>query len=511
MKRWISNHRVLLTACVAVLLGAAILAGALYLFGAGRMRRTSALDRPEPAVSDGNAVVSGGNAAAAEPTPEDTLNNIAAWRAHRLTDVVPMFGGYGDSGRGVWQKREDVDAALAEQAIAAFVGCVSGPNSVFNGAWKAGELGAVFYADGTGFRDDIWRIQSRENDIVGVLRAEDLSPLILDRAVVPSYELHESIQAAKVENRPEGASDGGEIITSNYDVQPLAKRIAGALGTEVQSVELSGLEHRTFQPDGVTTKLDILIVLADGRQALALMYGDRNETLEAVAVYPDQACMMEHVYWRVDLSMPGEGNVVLVSPRDFVKGEPGGDDLPEQDAIDFYYRFLKAANSPEALNGIGDGDVTEPNLTFYVDRSGTRENYWHVEGREAIFNLTSRSGFVMDLICSEDRVGHGLGLMEIPYERMGGPEYEAATKALLEGMFGPGSVKEVLLNAVYDGHYCTVAGVMEAGPLYECMYKDGLLQQIWYFYSLEGWSGMSGWEADTVYVNLETGETFHME
>ena len=158
----------------------------------------------------------------------------------------------------------------------------------------------------------------------------------------------------------------------------------------------------------------------------------------------------------------------------------------------------------------------EPNLTFYEDHSGVRENYWHVEGsvdgKSLVFNVAAKSGHMFELY-SDSALGHDMGLTEIPYERMGEEEYDNATRKLFEALFGEGSVVEVQYNAISDSHYCNMGVVMSDGTSYDLEYEDGLITECMFVAVAENdrpWSSPN-WAADWLYVNMETGETFNRE
>jgi hypothetical protein len=89
---------------------------------------------------------------------------------------------------------------------------------------------------------------------------------------------------------------------------------------------------------------------------------------------------------------------------------------------------------------------------------------------------------------------------------MGGQDYIDATRALFTALFGEGSVKDVMVNAVYDYHYCTVDPVMADGTAYEIMFQDGLIVEATFFSSQEksGFGTDPNWAADWIYKNNET-------
>jgi len=241
---------------------------------------------------------------------------------------------------------------------------------------------------------------------------------------------------------------------------------------------------------------------------MATIYADENLTPIAVGIYPDADCVFEDVFWRADLCYT-ENMTARLNPQDFRKGEPGADDMPVEEAYEFYYAFVKAAGN---VYGRTDEEIKEPNSTFYVDYSGARENYWHIEGDYATFDLTSQTRHMLNMEANQ-KLGSDMELMQISYDDMGGQEYLDATKALFTALYGADSVTDVMVNAVYDEHYCTVDVAMSDETGYEIMYKDGLIENATFLASLDkwGWGTDPNWKADWIYVNTETGETFHMD
>ena len=92
---------------------------------------------------------------------------------------------------------------------------------------------------------------------------------------------------------------------------------------------------------------------------------------------------------------------------------------------------------------------------------------------------------------------------------MGGVEDIHYVKYGAEQTFGKENVKTVDVNAVYDGHGCTIDAYMMDGRWYEFGFTDGRLMYIEH-YATER-SGIMGWGADSLYVNTITGEEFYQE
>ena len=161
--------------------------------------------------------------------------------------------------------------------------------------------------------------------------------------------------------------------------------------------------------------------------------------------------------------------------------------------------FLTLAN--------GDGEYDEPRMTFYIDNSGTRENYWHMEGKKLTMDLSSKSKWIVSLTC-DNLWNASYDLTKVEYESMGGKEYEDYVRNIMSDIYGTG-LKDVSNNAVYDYHYCTEDAWMTDGSVYEFLFEDGKLQQVFFCADEECFrAGLYGWRADNEYVNSATGETF---
>ncbi len=78
----------------------------------------------------------------------------------------------------------------------------------------------------------------------------------------------------------------------------------------------------------------------------------------------------------------------------------------------------------------------------------------------------------------------------------------------MKDLYGNG-FKNASNNAVYDYHFCTEDAWMTDGSVYEFMFEDGKLQQVFFFADEKCFmSSLSGWKADHEYINSATGETF---
>ncbi len=470
--------------------------------------------------SSGNALASGGNASevSANHTKENAMEILKNDLERARMFPAPRTESVVHNERGKWEIMKSPDDAQRLTAANRFLEIA---NELFTKAYTPSDLTATYYTDQTGFRADVWRFDSGDGVLSGAVTAKDLAFLSADCLSEPADALHPSKQ------------DGGKL-----DISARVARIATLFGTTAGEPD-GRAGYSTENPTaGWMIKNEAIFSLGDGRFCSVSVFGDENLTPTTVCVFPDEDCANESVYWRADLEYV-DGTTQQLYPQNFVKGEPGAEDMPVAQAYDFFYKLFDAAGYIYAAAG---EKPKEPNATFYIDQSGARENYWHIEGDGVSLDLTSKTGRMLNLSAAS-LLGSKMGLGEIPYEKMGEKEYVEATQKLFVALFGKDAVKSVETNAVYDYHYCTVDPVMSDGIMYEIMYQDGLIVEADSYYkidpntwtsvpewltkwttvdpttgeiSIQGfengtWKIVPNWLADWVYVNNETGEIFAKE
>ena len=486
-------------------------------------------------VSGGDAIAPSGNVAAqdAAGTDDEYTKESAMSRLARILSIarnysVPRMESISYDERGTWLVETDPDNAARLTAANRFLEIA---NEIFSKNYTPNDLKTTYYIDQTGYRADVWRFDSTDGVLSGAVEAKTLAFLSADCLNEPSDQVHESI--AK-----ENSDGDAYLLWENLDISPAAVRIAGILGGTAENLSERGGSGRDGAIQGWMIQEEMLFSLGEGKYCDINVFGDENLTPTTVCVYPDADCAEEGVFWRADLQRV-EGAAKLLHPQDFREGTPGADDMPQTEAINFFRKLVGAAGLIDLANG---AIPPEPSTTFYVDYSGARENYWHVEGSSISFDLTSKTGRMLNLT-GNAKLGSNLVLMSIPYEKMGGKEYEEATRNLFTALFGKDAVQSVSNNAVYDDHYCTMDPVMADGTEYEIMYQDGLIVEAALFYStdpstwtsvpdwLKKWATTDAktgelsvqgfangkkrivpdWLADWVYINNETGEIYAME
>ena len=253
----------------------------------------------------------------------------------------------------------------------------------------------------------------------------------------------------------------------------------------------------------------VYMLTTETDECLAISYcGDR---LWQFAVYPSQQAMLECEYFLADIQIDYE---TPAYPRNFVEAEApafGEDQMVNDRKItSLLYRLYNQLMGEEAKK---QGDFK---ATFYRDESGAREDCWVITGEGFEMTVSAYSRDVIRLDCNIPCKD----LLTIPYEDMGGAEYEAAARLIGENLFAAlgtydgdahgKAVKNVDVNAVADYHYCTMDVYLEDGTVYELGFADGVLKYAEHYVNDQFfWVGINtGWVADTVYVNAATGKKF---
>ncbi|MDD4311886.1 MAG: hypothetical protein PHW41_05330, partial [Eubacteriales bacterium] len=411
-------------------------------------------------VSSGDALVSGGNVMAeapadssAGPTKEMAMNKLK--RAFESVRVyhVPRMENYLNPELGTWTIRKNPDDADRLTAAYQFLKIA---NAVFTKNYTPNDLTTTYYDDSTDFRADIWRFDSKDGVLSGAVEAETLRFLSADCLNEPGEAMHPSLQK-------DTKSD-----IRNMDTTTAVDRVAEILNKTVYNSENIGGSGYGNGTAGWHFTAITRAALSDDLYCAISVFGDQNLTPTTLCVYPDADCAEEGVFWRADLQRT-DSTTKLLHPQDFRKGTPGANDMTEAQAVEFYNKLISLAGRKDLAKY---EQPEEPKATFYLDYSGARENYWHIEDGWISFDLTSQTGRMLNL-SGNGNLGKQLGLTSIPYEKMGGQEYINATDELFTGLFGKDAVRLIAVNAVYDDHYCTIDPFMADGSSYEVMYQDG--------------------------------------
>ena len=487
MRLFWTKNKVLIATLLAVLMLGVAFWGGLRLFEGNQMRdvlvRTSAAEAeitPSP-LPDQIPVPT---AMPAELVSEDILNT--EWK---YKDIFPRITNIYSFQAKTWKEGEKVDDALAEAArkkakdIYYLLFNVGGEDHDFANAT------VTRYVDEAGYRENVLRLTGKGNSFACVLAEKDLNLLIADNARFPA--------------------------TASIHEKEDAKEVAQYLGTTLgKEMKARGGSSR----NGVRIEQFYAFELSDGRW-ITLCY--TMNTLRGIQVHQDQYSMEEGVCLQADIRNASMV-VHLVAEQNFVQGspkEPAEGDMTADEIALMYRMFLSAANGRAAERRDAEGKSTEEldynlkdwEITYFLDKSGYRENFYHIHKDGLVdMDIAAKSGYIVHATCDGlYNPDDDLKLINIPYDKMGGVEYIHYVKYVAEQTFGKENVKEVDVNAVYDGNYCTIDAYMMDGRWYEFCFEGGRLMEIQH-YAKERIDIM-GWGADALYVNTVTGEEFYQE
>lgn len=467
MKNFIIKNKILFIVIVIILVGAAGLAIALTSCMAGATA-------PQMVKT---AVAESAQTTAPQATPTGSLS-AQALRSYvediqaRRSFIIPGLYEPVAHEAKTWQSIQPLNftelkgkALLkADQIAKDLFGC-----DIINSA-----INFWYYTDTSKFRKDFVKVATMDDAIVCVLTADTLDLIEIDCSFVPA-------ETSFVQNQG--------IIKTGDEGRPISDKVAAFFGTIVSNSATSfGGE------DGYETKVCDL-ALENGK---FVKYATMNDELYAVAVYPGRACMNECVYFVADVQH--DPSIISPSaPQNFTAGEPGKGDMTKDEALAMYRKFLYLANAP--------GTYPDPTvMTFYIDHSGVRENYWHMTGVMLSVDITSISKWLLNLKCS--------GLWNFAIDQAdkdgiyGAKAYEGYIRYVMGNLYGNSQVG-VSPNAVYDGHYCTYDATMPDKTFYEFLFEDGNLIEVDYFFDDTYFRySNGGWKADNTYINTVTGEEF---
>ena len=480
---WMKNKVLIATLCAVLVLGVAFWGG-LRLFAGNQMQ--DALVRTAFAEAEAATALPGQT-----PTPTPVPTELPAemisadilgleWK---YRSVIPRISNTVPYEVKSWKEGDKVADSLAVEAITR-AGEIY--ETLLHRTLDLSAISVTRYVDEKGYRPNILRLTDEKNDFVCVLLEKDLSLLV---------------------------ADNGQIAASAWmDAKKDSAAVAEYLGTQITSK--SDREGGSRDRYGNVIEWDAEFELGDGRW-ITLAY-NRN-TLNGIQVHEDERCMEESVCFLADITM-NPSIVHLVSEACFTRGDLNdiaeGDMTPaEVEAM--YSRFLTAAlgkrfDPNDSTKEIGY-QLVPGQLVYYRDESGIRENYYHIQDTFTIMDIAAKSGYIVRADCSKlyNQQDPALDLRGIDYEHMGGEEYIAYVRNIAEQTWGKENVKDVDVNAVYDGNYCTIDPYMTDGRWYEFFFEGGMLTEIQHFATER--SGVCGWAADSLYVNTVTGEEFTIE
>ena len=480
-------------------------------------------------VSGGDALVSGGNATEPE---EYTKEKALDWLEFSLNEArkfpAPRMENFVFTERGTWDVQQKVDASQRGIAVNRFLEIA---NAIFEKSYTQEDMVTTYYIDQSGFRSDLWRFDSKDGVLSGALDASNLALISADCMNVPGDTLHSSL--TDTAQNPVKVDYWGTL-----DPTSAIDRVAMILGGTAQDIKDVGGSGRDSATAGWMIQSEVQFQFGDGRYCSVRMFADEALTPTTVCVYPDAPCAEESVFWRADL----ENNpdvIQLLSPEDFRVGEPTEGDMTRSEAIAFFDKLVEVAGSTYVASG---EKPPEPMTEFYLDFSGTRENYWRIEGSGIILELTSKSARMLSL-SSNGSLGTKLGLSDnIPSDALDDQKYFDLTKDFFNALFGQDAVESVSFCSRDYNFVCTMDLYMTDGTLHEVKYSKGRILEDSVYYRLDpsvwnsvptwlekwtsvdetgkisisgfdncSWMVTPKWIASGVYIHNETGELFARE
>ena len=479
---WMKNKALIAALCAVLVLGVAFWGG-LKLFAGNEMQDAFVRTAYADAEATSTPVPGEVPVPTAVPTelPAEMLSADILGLEWKYRSVIPRISNTMPYQAKSWKEGDKVEDTLAVTAITR-AGEVY--ETLLHRTLDLSAISVTRYVDEKGYRPNILRLTDEKNDFVCVLLEKDLSLLV---------------------------ADNGQIAASEWmDAKKDAATVAEFLGTEAKA---NDMDRGGSSRNGERIEYAVAYELGDGRW-ITLAY-NRN-TLNGIQVHEDKASMEEQVCFVADVTM-NPAIVHLVSEECFVRGDLNdiaeGDMTPaEVEAL--YSRFLTAALGPrfdpdDPTREIGY-TLVPGQLVYYRDESGIRENCYHIQDTFAIMDIAAKSGYIVRADCSKlYNPDPKLDLRSIDYDHMGGEEYITYVRNIAEATWGKENVKDVDVNAVYDGNYCTIDPFMTDGRWYEFFFEGGMLTEIQHFATER--SDVCGWAADSLYVNTVTGEEFSLE
>ena len=496
---WMKNKVLIATLCAVLVLGVAFWGG-LRLFEGRQMQdalvrtayadaEASAAPTPEGTVETGTIGLTG-DVEAPTPTPTamapEMISADILGLEWKYRSVIPRISNTMPHEAKSWKEGDKVEDSLAVTAITR-AGEIY--EQLLHRKLDLYQFNVTRYVDEKGYRPNILRLTDEKNDLVCVLLEKDLSPLVADNGLFAASEW--------------------------MDAKKDAAAVAEYLGTETTGrTQDRGGSSR----GGVRIEYAVAYELGDGRW-ITLAY-TRN-TLHGIQVHENEKCMDEMVCLPADITADPEV-VQLKAPQNFVLGDLNNiaeGDMTVAEVTALYRRFLSAANGRASVRRDLEGksieeldyNLQEGQITYYIDKSGARENFYHIHHNDFVdMDVAAKSGYIVRAECKElYNPDDDLKLINIDYEHMGGEEYIAYVRNIAEQTWGKENVKDVDVNAVYDGNYCTIDPFMTDGRWYEFFFEGGMLMEIQHFATER--SDVCGWAADSLYVNTITGEEFSLE
>ncbi len=491
MKYFFQRHKIVFFAVIGVfcigMVAGFIISRTIRSSMAERSFTTVAEAKEETATQEPNEAPTE-KAPEARPAPTSTPAPSASDISHVARDVemrrryvIPVrTNTCPEDNKMLWeQSRPSADEEdLARQAAKEYTEMLFGKSYEELTGYRLDEADVILYTDQEGDRDAFLRVTDPASAYLVTVREADRKLLCADLLTYP------------------------ETVT--IDREKDALRLAEKLGYHATVLYRGG--------SGATWLNEISYMLTtETDECLAFSYCG-NQLWQA-AVYPSQDAMLECEYFLADIQYDYSNPAY---PRNFVEAEApafGADQMVSDRTITSHlYRMYNQLSGEETKK------QEDFKAAFYRDESGAREDCWVITGEDFEMTVSAYSRDVIRLDCSIPC----RDLLTVPYDDMGGMEYEAVARLIGEELFTQlgiydesgdahgKTVKSVHMNAVYDGNYCTMDVYLEDGTVYELGFAGGVLKYAEHYANDQFfWVGINtGWVADTVYVNAATGKQF---
>ena len=484
MKKMITKHKIALIAvasvlCIGVLAGL-IISGTIRMSMNERAFTTVAETKGEAVKLNADNVapdqmpVPTPTPVPGKPSAEDISRVAQSVELRRRTIIPVQSNQVVSENRFLWTEFEpNADqSSLARQAANEYTEILFGKSFSELTGYPIDEAIVSMYSDNDGIRGTILHVTDPEGKYIVVVSESDWGLICADLFAYPT--------------------------ALTIDREKDALQIAERLGYSANA---------TGRNTGERLNGGVYILAADSGKYLTFSYyGDQ---LYQVAIYPNRQAENECEYFLADIQW---NDTDLAYPENFVEAEPP--EFSYEQMVNDKKIFGSLSRLYKNLSG-ENLDTSKLKATFLRDESGAREDCWHItgEGFDIVISAYSRDviSFTGSIPCKE--------LLSIPYEQMGGEEYEAETKKIADylitslGAYDDGfhgkNATRVEVNAVYDGNYCTMDIVTEEGTWYECYFEGGVLKEIWYYANEHMFMEMPrGWVANGVYINSYTGKPY---
>ncbi len=373
---------------------------------------------------------------------------------------------------------------------------------------------AVFaYNDSTGYRPDIVQLRDAFSNNIITMDRKSLALINADTTAVAL--LPEHTKATSAPSTVNKDARGGLDLERSAEEREAALKVLDVFGLTQAGVWSGG---SGYNRDQSYRQHDFVIETAEGPSVGVFI---ANNMPVSVGIFPDYELAREYVYFSADAYMPGGQYVTKVAVGNYAAATEAEilrhneKNMTKEQAMGFVKSFY------ERFTGLVFSGTIE--ASGYLEDSGVREDYWHVELKGdpewITMDLLAETGTVLkfntggltpqggrpkyDMWENAERVEE----LETEYEAVlvkMAPWYEEAGR----GRDGS-KCKVIELNAMHDDTEITVDITLMDGSTYEYHFSSGGLRWIEYYFSEDMDMPFNTQPADNFYQNRITGETFY--